>query len=336
MSFIPKKMLVTGGAGFIGSHFILNYLHDHPELETLVNVDCLSYAANLNNLTQVKEDSRYHFIKGNICDRDLVTKILNQYEIDTIVHFAAESHVDRSIKQASPFIETNILGTFILIDCAKTYWLIEKKWQAAQCRFHHISTDEVYGSLTETDPTFTETTRYQPRSPYSASKASSDHLVQAYYHTYGLPITMSHCSNNYGPHQDSEKFIPTIIHACLTQKNIPIYGEGKQIRDWLYVSDHCEAIDLILQRGKLGETYHIGGSNEWKNIDLVHHLCELMDEHFPEHAPHQKLITFVTDRLGHDYRYGINHEKITKDLGWQPKTSFDAGLRKTIGFLCKI
>ncbi len=327
----PKNVLVTGGAGFIGANFVRVALAKSPDWR-IVNLDKLTYAGSLKNLENLPNAAQHVFIEGDICDAALVETLLKDYHIDTIVHFAAESHVDRSITEPRAFIETNVIGTFTLLEAARMKWLVNEKRDASRCRFHHISTDEVFGSLTPQDPAFTETTAYQPRSPYSASKAGSDHLVQAYFHTYGLPITLSNCSNNYGPYQHTEKFIPTVIRACLNQTPIPIYGEGKNIRDWLYVEDHCEAILRILQDGTVGETYNIGGNNEWENKTLAFTICELMDKHFPEHAPHAHLMTTVTDRPGHDFRYAINQTKIKDTLQFEPKESLMSGLEKTIQF----
>lgn len=254
----PRNFLITGGAGFIGSHFILQLLQQHPNI-TVTNLDALTYAAMPENLASVAQDGRYQFVQADINNKDVVMRLLREKNIDTIVHFAAESHVDRSILQPAAFIQTNVLGTFCLLECARQYWLIEKHYQHQQCRFHHISTDEVYGSLEKTAPAFTEQHAYEPNSPYSASKAGSDHLVRAYYHTYGLPMTLSNCSNNYGPHQHPEKLIPTVIHACLQQQPIPVYGDGTNIRDWLFVTDHCAGIEQVIRQGKLGEKYNLGG-----------------------------------------------------------------------------
>lgn len=331
MTFAPKNILVTGGAGFIGSNFI-HYLLKNTKPACVINLDCLTYAGNLKNLSSLPAFDGYFFYQGNIDDRKLVETLLSKHQIDTIIHFAAESHVDRSIAHPSAFIETNINGTFVLLESAYHYWKETVSLNDAHCRFHHVSTDEVYGSLGLNDAAFTETTAYDPRSPYSASKAASDHLVRSYYHTYKLPITLSNCSNNYGPYQHAEKFIPTIIHACEKQAAIPIYGSGDNIRDWLYVDDHCDALWTILTKGETGETYNIGGNNEQTNLNLVKKLCAAFDKRFPEKAPHEKLLTFVTDRLGHDKRYAIDNRKILDELGWQPETSFEAGLEKTLDY----
>ena len=321
------SMLVTGGAGFIGSNFIRHVL-THAPATTVVNLDKLTYAGTLDNLKDLPNAERYHFIQGDICDAKLVRHILQHHHIDTIVHFAAESHVDRSIHAPQSFVETNVLGTFTLLEAARQHWSdVETK---SQRKFHHISTDEVYGSLQLSDPAFTEKTAYQPRSPYSASKAGSDHLVHAYFHTYGLPVTISNCSNNYGPYQHAEKFIPTIIRSCLNGQPIPVYGQGKNIRDWLYVDDHCSAIAAILQHGTVGETYNIGGNNEWENLALVKYICELIDKMLPQKQPCASLISLVTDRPGHDFRYAINDSKLRNALQWQPRETLETGIIKTI------
>jgi len=329
-NYIPRNVLLTGGAGFIGSNFIRYYL-DRENLK-IVNLDLLTYAGSLKNLEKLSSQSDYHFVKGDICDAVLINKILHEHEIDTIVHFAAESHVDRSIYGPAPFIQTNVFGTFTLLEAARRYWLEEKKWDEAQCRFHHVSTDEVFGSLSQSDPAFTEKTPYSPNSPYSASKASSDHLVRAYYHTYHLPITISNCSNNYGPYQHTEKFIPTVIRCCMEGKSIPVYGNGGNVRDWLYVEDHCHAIREILTKATVGETYNIGGQTEMDNLSVVDLVCQLMDKVKPKSKPYNSLITFVHDRPGHDWRYAMDISKIARELGWQPREDFVSGLHKTIMF----
>lgn len=330
----PHNMLITGGAGFIGANFIRHILTNDPQIK-VTNLDLLTYAGSLDNLNNLPNQNNYQFVQGDICNQTLVKQLLNEFQIDTIVHFAAESHVDRSIQGPETFIKTNVLGTFNLLEAAKQYWLEQKHWQEMQCRFHHISTDEVYGTLSAENPAFTESTPYAPNSPYSASKAGSDHLVRAYYHTYGLPVTTTNCSNNYGPYQHPEKFIPTVIRNCLSQKSIPIYGDGTNIRDWLYVEDHCDGILTVLQAGNLGEVYNIGGDNECSNIELVKVICQLMDELQPQNKPHNRLIEFVKDRPGHDWRYAINSSKITNKLGWLPKEDFSNGLRQTIKFYAK-
>lgn len=329
-----KNILVTGGAGFIGSHFIRHVLFHYPQVH-IVNLDKLTYAGSMTNLYNLSDPSRHHFVQGDIENGALVSELLSTHNIDTIVHFAAESHVDRSINNPAAFIRTNINGTFILLEACREHWLVHQQKKSTECRFHYISTDEVYGSLSLDEKPSTEQSRYQPNSPYSASKAAADHLVRAYGKTYGLPVTMSHCSNNYGPYQHKEKLIPTIINACLTNQFIPIYGTGGNIRDWLFVEDHAEALCTILQKGKPGEVYNIGGNNEWRNLDLVREICRLMDERFPRPQPHHELIAFVQDRPGHDERYGINCDKIHQELGWQPKTPFITGLMNTIEFYTK-
>lgn len=328
MSYQPRNCLITGGAGFIGSHFVRHMLAQYPDVK-LLNLDALTYAGSTENLP---DDPRHIFIKGNIGNADLVQKLLREHEIDTIVHFAAESHVDRSITGPADFIQTNIVGTFTLLNAAKQYWLDEKKWGETQCRFHHISTDEVYGSLDKTAPAFTELNRYEPNSPYSASKAGSDHLVRAYFHTYGLPVTTSNCSNNYGPYQHTEKLIPTVIQACVNEQPIPVYGDGSNIRDWLYVGDHCEAIDTIIQKGTLGEVYNIGGHCELSNLALIHQLCDVMEAERQPATSYRQLISFVTDRAGHDWRYAIDSQKLEESLGWTPKTTLKSGLQETVSY----
>ncbi|MDX8403101.1 MAG: dTDP-glucose 4,6-dehydratase [Mariprofundaceae bacterium] len=278
-------------------------------------------------------ESRHTFVQGDICDRALIDRLLREHEIDTIVHFAAESHVDNSISGPEIFVKTNVMGTFTLLDAARNYWQKEKGWGEKNCRFHHISTDEVYGTLKVDDPAFTEATAYAPNSPYSASKAGSDHLVRAYFHTYGLPVTTTNCSNNYGPYQHGEKFIPTVIQSCREQKPIPVYGDGSNIRDWLYVEDHCSGIDAVIRKGKLGEVYNIGGINEWANIDICRLICQLMDELYPSLlTSYASLISFVDDRAGHDWRYAIDASKMNDELGWKPGETFETGIRKTIAW----
>ncbi len=336
-----KSMLITGGAGFIGSNFCHYWRNKHPD-DKLVVLDKLTYAGKLSNLEGLKEDDNYAFVEGDICDEALLTSLFAKHAFNTVIHFAAESHVDRSISGPGAFIETNIVGTYTLLKVAKYFWLDQDF--SGEHRFHHISTDEVYGSLGPADPAFTETTAYAPNSPYSASKASSDHLVRAYHHTYGLKTTISNCSNNYGPRQDSEKLIPLIINNILQGKSLPIYGDGKNIRDWLYVDDHCRAIDLILQKGEPGEVYNVGGENEWQNIDIVNLICDQLDQElvsrqlkakYPD-APIFKggqardLITYVTDRAGHDRRYAIDPSKCHKKLSYSPEETFETGIAKTI------
>ncbi len=328
MNYRANNILITGGAGFIGLNYI-EYLLNQDNIPRIVNLDALTYAASKHALPT---HDKHIFVQGNIGDKPLVEKLLRQYDVDTIVHFAAESHVDRSITGPSAFIQTNIVGTFTLLEAARDFWLEEKQLASDQCRFHHISTDEVYGTLSKTDPAFTEDTAYAPNSPYSASKAGSDHLVRAFHHTYGLPTTLSNCSNNYGPHQHDEKLIPTIIRSCLTQQNIPVYGDGSNIRDWLYVADHCSGIARVIERGKVGENYNIGGMNEKTNLEVVEKICQLIDEIKPSKKPHRDLISFVKDRPGHDWRYAIDNEKISRELQWKPAVDFEMGLRKTIEF----
>ncbi|MCX7120299.1 MAG: dTDP-glucose 4,6-dehydratase [Gammaproteobacteria bacterium] len=322
MTHSPKIMLVTGSAGFIGSNFVRQELACDSSVK-IISLDKLTYAGNLKNLDNLPDSSRHTFIRGDICDEELLQSIFKEYEIDTVVHFAAESHVDRSIENPRAFVDTNIVGTFNLLQMAK-----ENKI----ARFHHISTDEVYGSLGKNSPAFTEENAYLPNSPYSASKAGSDHLVRAFGHTYGLPITISNCSNNYGAHQHPEKFIPTVIRACLEKKSIPVYGDGSNIRDWIFVEDHCHAVSLIIREGKLNETYNVGGICELSNLQLVKMICEVMDKRFPDNAPHFNLVQFVTDRLGHDWRYAIDNTKIQNSLGWKPTTLLKNGLEKTIEY----
>ncbi|MBE2294404.1 MAG: dTDP-glucose 4,6-dehydratase [Phycisphaerales bacterium] len=328
MEHHPRNVLVTGAAGFIGCNFVRHLLANDPDVR-IVTLDLLTYAGSLDNLRELPDPSRHLFVQGDICDRALVDQLLREHAIDTIAHFAAESHVDRSISGPAAFVQTNLVGTFTLLEAARSAWLGGEQ-SAEHCRFHHISTDEVYGTLKRDDPPFSETTPYAPNSPYSASKAGSDHLVRAYFHTYGLPVVTTNCSNNYGPYQHGEKFIPTVIRSCLLQQPIPVYGDGSNIRDWLYVEDHCRGIDTVIRHGKLGETYNIGGDNEWANINIAKLICALLDQHRPEHAPHERLITFVTDRLGHDWRYAIDPRKMSEALGWRPEETFNTGIAKTV------
>jgi dTDP-glucose 4,6-dehydratase len=328
-----RNILVTGGAGFIGSNFIRYVQAQEPTIK-LVNLDLLTYAGSIENLKDIPNPQNHLFINDDICNQAQVENILRDHQIDTIVHFAAESHVDRSLKGPDAFIQTNIVGTFSLLEAARKVWLIEQKQNKDTVRFHHISTDEVYGTLAPNDPAFEETTPYAPTSPYSASKASSDHLVRSYAHSFGLPITISNCSNNYGPHQFPEKLIPLMILNALTGKALPIYGDGMQIRDWLYVEDHCDAIWAILQKGKIGESYNIGGDNQPPNIEIVTTICTLLDEANPssEYCPHSQLIKHVTDRPGHDRRYAMNISKIYRELGWKPSVDLREGLQKTVSW----
>ncbi|PTU32355.1 dTDP-glucose 4,6-dehydratase [Stenotrophobium rhamnosiphilum] len=332
MTHQAKNILITGGAGFIGCNFVRHVLQNDASTK-IINLDALTYAGSLDNLSNLPDPSRHFFVRGDICDRRLVDRLLREHQIDTVVHFAAESHVDRSITGPGAFVQTNVVGTYTLLEACRLYWQEEMKWNAAQCRFHHISTDEVYGTLSESDPAFTENAPYAPNSPYSASKAASDHLVRAYFHTYQLPVVTTNCSNNFGPHQHEEKFIPTIIRACKDQTPIPVYGDGRNIRDWLYVDDHCAGILAVLHGGRLGETYNIGGNNEQRNIDIVKLICRLMDRIKPDGAPHEKLISFVTDRPGHDWRYAIDASKLTKELGWNRAERFEEEMRSTINWL---
>lgn len=338
-----SNLLVTGAAGFIGVNFVYYWLEKYPD-DSVVGLDALTYAGNLASLSDAEDNSKFRFVHGDIRDQALIENLLKEEAIDTIVHFAAESHVDRSISGPDAFIDTNIIGTHNMLKAARAAWQKEDgSWQPH--RFHHVSTDEVYGSLEREDPAFTETTPYAPSSPYSASKAASDHLVGAYHHTYGMEVTTSNCSNNYGPYQFPEKLIPLVLINILYGKSLPIYGDGKNIRDWLYVDDHARGIDLIIKNGRVGETYNIGGHNEWQNIDIVHLICDMMDEHlaknpglktkYPE-SPVSKeekarsLITYVKDRPGHDQRYAIDATKTTNELGYKPVETFESGIRKTV------
>ncbi len=329
--YTPASVLVTGGAGFIGANFVRHLLENHAGL-SIVNLDNLTYAGSLARLRGLPDGGGYRFVEGDICDADLVAGLLREFAIDTIVHFAAESHVDRSIEDPAVFVKTNVLGTYTLLHCASAYWLTENGFTPQQCRFHHISTDEVYGSLDEHAPAFTEAHAYLPSSPYSATKAGSDHLARAYFHTFGLPVTISNCSNNYGPGQHREKFIPTVIDACLRGETIPVYGDGRQVRDWLYVDDHCRGIDAILRRGVPGETYNIGANDERSNIEVAEEICARFDRLAPENGAHARLISHVADRPGHDRRYAIDNRKIKRELGWRARVPFAGGLDKTIEF----
>ena len=337
-----KTLLVTGGAGFIGANFVHYWVAQYPNDKVIV-IDALTYAGNMANLEPVKDCDNFTFVQGDICDTALVEKLLREHKVDTLVHFAAESHVDRSITGPDAFIETNILGTYSLLKAAKIVWLDGDN--VLPHRFHHVSTDEVYGTLSATDPAFTEDTAYAPNSPYSASKAASDHLVRAYHHTYGLEVTTSNCSNNYGPYHFPEKLIPLVITHILHDEALPIYGDGQQIRDWLYVSDHAYGIDLVLNKGRIGENYNIGGNNEWANIDIVKTICGLMDSEFAKNSElanqfpkataalagkSESLITYVKDRPGHDRRYAIDATKTNDELGYVPKESFETGIAKTV------
>tara|TARA_B100001179_G_scaffold49683_1_gene33410 strand:- start:432 stop:1493 length:1062 start_codon:yes stop_codon:yes gene_type:complete len=323
-------IFITGGCGFIGSNFI-QYILTNTEYRTVINLDKLTYAGNLNNLLDIQKDERYIFIQGDICDHNCVRNIFKEYNPSVVVHFAAESHVDRSIDGPQQFIQTNIIGTSVMLQESLDYYIHLDKAFRSKFKFHHISTDEVFGSLGEVGY-FSESTAYDPSSPYSASKASSDHLVRAWHRTFGLPVTISNCSNNYGPYQFPEKLIPLMILNCLAQKPLPVYGTGENVRDWLYVQDHCDAINIVLQKGTIGETYNVGGNNEIQNIQIVKDICTILDEVKPAESgkSYHQLITFVKDRPGHDFRYAINSKKIQQDLGWHPQETFQSGLRKTI------
>jgi dTDP-glucose 4,6-dehydratase len=324
------SILVTGGAGFIGSNFVIEWLA--ASNEPVINLDKLTYAGNMQNLVSLEGDTRHHFVKGDIGDFDLVSRLLREHDILAVVNFAAESHVDRSIHGPEDFIQTNIVGTFRLLEAVRAYWGALPEAGKAAFRFLHVSTDEVYGSLSVSDPAFTEQHRYEPNSPYSASKAASDHLVRAYHHTYGLPVLTTNCSNNYGPYHFPEKLIPLCIHNALGGKALPIYGDGQQIRDWLYVTDHCGAIRRVLEAGKTGEVYNIGGWNEKANLEVVHTLCAILDEEKPraDGRSYTEQITFVKDRPGHDRRYAIDATKLERELGWKPAETFETGIRKTV------
>lgn len=326
-----KNVLVTGGAGFIGSNFVHLLQRIEPDVR-IINLDALTYAGSEENMKDLPHPLRHQFIKGDITDRELIDKLLQTHEIDTIVHFAAETHVDRSILGPGQFVQTNIVGTFTLLEAAREYWLTQKAIPLDEVRFHHISTDEVYGTLSPGEPAWTEKVAYAPNSPYSAAKASSDHLVRAYHHTYGLPVSLTNCSNNYGPRQFPEKLIPLMILNAMEGKPLPIYGDGMQIRDWLFVDDHCEAIYKVIRNGRIGETYNIGGNNQPPNIEIVKRLCQILDDRLPdsEFAPHEQLITYVEDRPGHDRRYAIDIGKIGSELGWEPRQDLQSGLEITV------
>lgn len=322
----PKVLLVTGGAGFIGANFAHFWLQQHPETRLIV-LDALTYAGNPANLAMLEDDPRFRFVHADIADEQTVESLLREEQVDTLVHFAAESHVDRSILGPDTFIQTNVVGTHALLQVAKRVWL---EGDGCPHRFHHVSTDEVYGTLAPQAAPFSERHQYQPNSPYAASKAASDHLVRSYHHTYGLDVTTSNCSNNYGPYQFPEKLIPLMIANCLDGKPLPIYGDGLQIRDWLYVDDHNRGIEAIIRHGSCGEVYNIGGNNEWANIDIVGLICQMMDRHHPAGAPHARLITHVRDRPGHDRRYAIDAGRISQELGYRPLETFETGIAKTL------
>lgn len=325
----PRRIVITGGAGFIGSNFVHHWCTQYPGDRTVV-LDALTYAGNRNNLAELEGRDNFRFVQGDICDRALIDSLLQEENINTVAHFAAESHVDRSILGPDAFVRTNVVGTFTLLESFRQHWMSRNRPETD--RFLHVSTDEVYGSLGPDDHPFTETTPYAPNSPYSASKAGSDHLARAYYHTYDMPTLITNCSNNYGPYHFPEKLIPLMCINILLGKSLPVYGDGQNIRDWLFVKDHCSALDVVIHKGIPGETYNIGGNNEVKNIDLVYKLCELMDELAPDLPvrPSQELITFVKDRLGHDRRYAIDASKIKNELGWTPAQTLEGGLRETI------
>jgi dTDP-glucose 4,6-dehydratase len=342
----PRHILITGGAGFIGSNFVYHWSKSYPG-DRIVVLDALTYAGNRSTLASLESNPNFKFVQGNICDRTLIDNLLAVENIDTVAHFAAESHVDRSILGPEAFVQTNVVGTFTLLEAFRQRWNQRERPQSGSAlkdtashkanrryRFLHVSTDEVYGSLEANDPAFTETTPYTPNSPYSASKAGSDHLARAYFHTYGLPTIITNCSNNYGPFHFPEKLIPLMCINILLGKPLPVYGDGQNIRDWLYVEDHCRALDVVIHRGKPGETYNVGGNNEVKNLDLVEQLCELMDELAPKLPvrPAKDLITFVKDRAGHDRRYAINASKIKQELGWSPQLTVEEGLRRTVAW----
>ena len=328
-----NNILITGGAGFIGSNFVRHLLRQEPGIR-ITNLDALTYAGSLENLKNLQDPDRHIFLEGDICDQALVEQVLRDHKIDTIIHFAAESHVDRSIEGPGAFVRTNIQGTFSLLEAARKVWLDEALFPHDAIRFHHVSTDEVYGSLEPDAPAFTEETPYDPKSPYAASKAASDHLVRAYNHTYSLPALITNCSNNYGPYQFPEKLIPLMILNALNGRPLPVYGDGGQIRDWLYVEDHCEAILTVLKAGGVGETYNIGGNNQATNLEVVEAICTILDELIPgsSHVPHKQLIQFVRDRPGHDRRYAMDIRKIKTELKWEPEAELNSGLRKTVAW----
>ena len=327
---VPQVMLVTGGAGFIGSNFIRYQLRSDPAL-AIVCLDKLTYAGSLANLGDMPGPPRYRFVHGDACDQDLVRRLLAEHEVDTIVHFAAETHVDRSITDPEAFVQANVVGTSGPLEAARRVWLgREVKRPFRSFRFHHVSSDEIYGALAAGEPAFTETRVYAPNSPYAASKAGSNHLVRAYQRTYGLPVVITNGCNTYGPHQNYEKFIPTVIDACRRRVSVPVYGDGSNRREWLYVEDHCRALDLVLRRAATGATFNIGAGTELANVELARRICAIFDEIRPQHAPHERLITFVPDRPGHDWRYAVDWSKLARELGWRPQEELDSGLRKTV------
>jgi dTDP-glucose 4,6-dehydratase len=329
MTHSPRSILLTGGAGFIGSNLVHHLLEVDASVR-IITLDALTYAGNLGNLAKLPAPDRHTFVHGNICDAALVSALLEEHRIDTILHLAAESHVDRSITGPAAFVETNVNGTYTLLEAARGYWLDAQGWNEDQCRFCHISTDEVYGTLGADDPPWVEDLPYQPSSPYSATKAASDHLVHAYHRTYGLPVVITHGSNTYGPHQHPEKLLPVIIRSCRNGTPIPVYGDGSNIRDWLYVRDHCRGIEAAMRHGILGRHYNIGGDYERANIDTVCRICAALDAVHPSGAPHDRLISFVPDRPGHDWRYAMSTERAKTELGWKPETDFEDGLKRTI------
>ena len=326
-----ESILVTGGAGFIGSNFIRYLLKTQPDVR-IINLDLLTYAGSPENLKDLPDSKRHLLVRGDICDRALIDRLLREYLVKKIIHFAAETHVDRSILGPAQFIQTNVVGTFTLLEAARQAWMIEHILPPDEVHFHHVSTDEVYGTLSPTDAPFAETNPYAPNSPYSASKAGSDHLVRAYYHTYGLPVTITNCSNNYGPFQFPEKLIPLMVLNGVEGRPLPVYGDGQQVRDWLFVEDHCEAIWLVVNRGRHGETYNIGGNNQPTNLEIIRRICAALDEFLPgsPQTPHEQLIRYVADRPGHDRRYAMDIRKIQSELGWQPRQSLETGLRLTV------
>lgn len=328
-----NRVLVTGGAGFIGSNLVF-YLLEHDPGVRVVNLDAVTYAGSTKNLEGLPDPSRHRFVRGDITDRPLVKRLLHEEGIDTIIHLAAETHVDRSIVGPAAFIHTNLLGTFELLEAAREAWLEERVLGPDVVRFHHVSTDEVFGALEPEDPPFHEESLYRPNSPYAASKAGSDHLVRAYSRTYGLPVTLSNCSNNYGARQFPEKLIPLMVLNAIEGRPLPVYGDGMQVRDWIYVEDHCEALSLIVREGRVGESYNVGGGNQVVNLELVHTLCSLLDEALPKspHRPHERLIAYVPDRPGHDRRYAMDIRKIGAELGWEPRETLASGLRKTVAW----